>query len=78
MQRIPHIIAFAFLCLMQCLASLRISYQQLLHSDELDTRVTELHDGVKICRFIKSYLLMTRIFFWPSGYIVYIKLFSGQ
>lgn len=56
MQRIPHILTlvFLFLCLIRHLASLRISYQQPLHSSELGTRVTELYNGIKICRLSKS------------------------
>lgn len=78
MQRMSRILAFVFLCLIQLPVSLRIRCQQPLHSRELITEVTGLYNGVKISRLNKSYLLMTRIFFWHSGHIVYTKLFSGQ
>lgn len=61
-ERISHILAFVFLCLIQPPVSLRIRCQQPLHSRELITEVTGLDNGVKVSRLSNSHLLMTRFF----------------
>lgn len=75
MQKISHILAFVFLCLIQPPVSLRIRCQQPLHSREIITEVTGLYNSdFQISRLSKS-SPHDQDFFWPSGCIVYTKLF---